>query len=48
MPIVTVQGKTLTCEDGTNLRQVLLQHDINLLTCFLADYSVTYNQNEHL
>lgn len=30
MPIVTVQGKTLTCEDGTNLRQVLLKHDINL------------------
>lgn len=30
MPIVTVQGKTLICEDGTNLRQVLLEHDINL------------------
>jgi hypothetical protein len=48
MPIVTVQGKTLTCEDGTNLRQVLLKHDINLHIYFLADYSVICNQNEHL
>ena len=30
MPIVTVQGKTLTCETGANLRKVLLKHDINL------------------
>ncbi|MEM8676127.1 MAG: 2Fe-2S iron-sulfur cluster-binding protein [Cyanobacteria bacterium P01_G01_bin.67] len=30
MPIVTVQGKTFTCEDGANLRKVLLKHDINL------------------
>lgn len=30
MPTVTVQGKILTCEDGANLRKVLLTHDINL------------------
>ena len=30
MPIVTVQGKTFTCEREANLRRVLLQHDINL------------------
>ncbi len=30
MPMVTVQGKTLTCENGANLRKVLLRHDINL------------------
>lgn len=30
MPTVTVQGKTFTCEDGANLRKVLLKHDINL------------------
>jgi ferredoxin len=30
MPIVTVQGKTITCGDGANLRKVLLKHDINL------------------
>ncbi|MEM8722253.1 MAG: 2Fe-2S iron-sulfur cluster-binding protein [Cyanobacteria bacterium P01_G01_bin.39] len=30
MPTVTVQGKTLICEDGANLRKVLLKHDINL------------------
>jgi ferredoxin len=30
MPIVTVQGKILSCEHGANLRKVLLKHDINL------------------
>ena len=30
MPTVTVQGKTLTCDKGANLRKVLLKHDINL------------------
>lgn len=30
MPIITVQGKTLTCEIGANLRKVLLKHEINL------------------
>lgn len=30
MPTVTVQGKTFTCEDGANLRKVLLERDINL------------------
>lgn len=30
MPIVTVQGKTLTCKYGANLRKVLLKHNINL------------------
>lgn len=30
MPIVTVQGKTFSCEHGANLRKVLLNHDINL------------------
>ena len=30
MPIVTVQGKTFSCEGGANLRKVLLKHDINL------------------
>ena len=30
MPTVTVQGKTLSCSNGANLRKVLLKHDINL------------------
>ena len=30
MPIVTVQGKILTCDYEANLRRVLLQHEINL------------------
>jgi ferredoxin len=30
MPKVTVQGKAFTCEYGANLRQVLLEHNINL------------------
>jgi hypothetical protein len=44
MPTVTVQGKTLTCEDGANLRKVLLTHDINLHN---GTTSVISNQNEH-
>jgi hypothetical protein len=38
MPIVTVQGKTFTCEDGANLRKILLKRDINLYIRFSADY----------
>ncbi|MDX2255802.1 MAG: 2Fe-2S iron-sulfur cluster-binding protein [Pseudanabaenaceae cyanobacterium bins.39] len=30
MPQVTAQGKTFTCETGSNLRQVLLQNDVAL------------------
>ena len=30
MPTVTVQGQTLSCKSGANLRKVLLKHDINL------------------
>ncbi|MGF1478519.1 MAG: 2Fe-2S iron-sulfur cluster-binding protein [Cyanophyceae cyanobacterium] len=30
MPQVTAQGKTFTCHSGSNLRQVLLDHDIAL------------------
>ena len=30
MPTVTVQGKTLNCEHGANLRKVLLKHKITL------------------
>ena len=30
MPIVTVQGKTFTCDQNANLRKVLLKHDITL------------------
>ena len=30
MPTVTVQGKTFACDNGANLRKVLLKHDINL------------------
>src|SRR3712207_3726557 len=30
MPRVTAQGKTFECQQGTNLRQVLLQHGIDL------------------
>lgn len=30
MPTVTVQGKTLTCEYGANLRRILLDHNIAL------------------
>jgi ferredoxin len=30
MPTIVVRGQTLTCEYGANLRQVLLDHQINL------------------
>lgn len=30
MPYITVQGKTVECEMGANLRQVLLKENINL------------------
>lgn len=30
MPNVTVQGKTLTCDRGTNLRKLLLENNIDL------------------
>ena len=30
MPKVTIQGKTLTCETGANLRRVLLRHKVDL------------------
>jgi hypothetical protein len=30
MPMVTVQGKALSCEDGTKLDKVLWKRDINL------------------
>jgi ferredoxin len=30
MPTIVVRGQTLTCEYGVNLRQVLLDHQINL------------------
>jgi len=30
MPIITVHGKTIECEVGANLRQVLLQNEIDL------------------
>jgi ferredoxin len=30
MPKVTAQGKTFECEQGSNLRQVLLKNDISL------------------
>jgi ferredoxin len=30
MPQVTAQGKSFTCETGANLRQVLLEQDIEL------------------
>ncbi|MBD1871147.1 (2Fe-2S)-binding protein [Cyanobacteria bacterium FACHB-471] len=30
MPKVTAQGKTFDCETGANLRQVLLQHKVEL------------------
>ena len=30
MPIVTVQGKSFTCERDANLRKVLLKHEISL------------------
>lgn len=30
MPYITVQGKTVECETGANLRQVLLKENINL------------------
>jgi len=30
MPIITVQGKTIECKVGANLRQVLLQNGVNL------------------
>jgi ferredoxin len=30
MPTVTAQGKTIQCEAGANLRQVLLAHGIDL------------------
>ncbi len=44
MPTVTVQGKILTCEDGDNLRKVLLKHDINLHN---DQKSKVKSQNEH-
>lgn len=30
MPTVQAQGKTLICESGANLRQLLLQHEVEL------------------
>ncbi len=30
MPTITVQGKTIDCEPGANLRNVLLKHNIDL------------------
>ncbi len=30
MPTITVQGKTITCDRGANLRRVLLKHNIDL------------------
>lgn len=30
MPTVTAQGKTIPCETGANLRQVLLAHGVDL------------------
>lgn len=30
MPTIQVQGKTITCESGANLRKVLLEHGIAL------------------
>jgi ferredoxin len=30
MPTVTVQGKTIICDHGANLRKVLLKHKIDL------------------
>jgi hypothetical protein len=30
MPRVTVYGQTITCDQGANLRRVLLKHDISL------------------
>jgi ferredoxin len=30
MPTVTVQGKTVICDYGANLRKVLLKHKIDL------------------
>ncbi len=30
MPTVTAQGKTIDCPMGANLRQVLIEHDIDL------------------
>lgn len=30
MPTVKAEGKTLECESGENLRQVLLRHGVNL------------------
>ncbi len=30
MPSITVHGKTVECEMGANLRQVLLKHEIDL------------------
>lgn len=30
MPKVTAQGKTFSCEIGSNLRQILLQHGVEL------------------
>ncbi len=30
MPIIQAEGKTITCEKGDNLRQVLLKNGVNL------------------
>lgn len=30
MPTISVQGKTITCESGANLRKVLLKHGVDL------------------
>ncbi|WP_013324336.1 2Fe-2S iron-sulfur cluster-binding protein [Gloeothece verrucosa] len=30
MPTISVQGQTITCESGANLRQVLLKHGVAL------------------
>ena len=30
MPKITLQGKTITCDRGANLRRVLLKHNIDL------------------
>ncbi|MGB3655969.1 MAG: 2Fe-2S iron-sulfur cluster binding domain-containing protein, partial [Rivularia sp. (in: cyanobacteria)] len=30
MPKVTAQGKTFECESGSNLRQVLLEHGVDV------------------
>ena len=30
MPIIQVEGKRIECEEGANLRQILLKHGVNL------------------